>query len=42
MEYHVTDFLKGGEGYLRGDSKVYMDSEIRLGDLIVYENWQKQ
>ncbi len=42
VEYHVTDFLKGGEGYLRGDSKVYMDSEIRLGDLIVYENWQKQ
>ena len=42
VEYHVTDFLKGGEGYLRGDSKVYSDSEIRLGDLIVYENWQKQ
>ena len=42
VEYHVTDFLKGGEGYLRGDSKVYTDSEIKLGDLIVYENWQKQ
>ena len=41
-QYHVTDFLKGGEGYLRGDSKVYTDSEIKLGDLIVYENWQKQ
>ncbi len=41
-EYHVTDFLRGGEGYLRGDSKVYSESDINLGDLIVYENWQKQ
>ena len=41
-EFHVTDFLRGGEGYLRGDSKVYTESDINLGDLIVYENWQKQ
>ena len=41
-EYHVVDFLKGGDGYLRNDGKAYLNSDINLGDLIVYENWQKQ
>ena len=41
-EYHVVDFLKGGDGYLRDNSKAYLNSDINLGDLIVYENWQKQ
>ena len=41
-KYHVTDFLKGGEGYLRDENKTYLNSDINLGELIVYENWQKQ
>lgn len=41
-EYHVVDFLIGGEGYLQDNSKTYLNSDINLGDLIVYENWQKQ
>lgn len=41
-EYHVTDFLIGGSGYLSGSGKTYDNSNIDLGDLIVYENWQKQ
>lgn len=40
-EFHVTDFLRGGEGYLDGSGKPY-DAEIDLGDLITYENWQKE
>ena len=42
VEYHVVDFLKGGEGYLQPDHQTYANTEINLGDLIVYENWQKQ
>lgn len=41
-EYHVVDFLIGGEGYLQNNNKTYLNSDINLGDLIVYENWQKQ
>jgi Tfp pilus assembly protein PilE len=41
-EFHVVDFLKGGEGYLQNNNKTYVNSDINLGDLIVYENWQKQ
>lgn len=41
-EYHVTDFLIGGSGYLTSSGKVYDNSNIDLGELIVYENWQKQ
>lgn len=40
-EFYVTDFLRGGEGYLDGSGKSY-NSEIDLGDLITYENWQKE
>ena len=42
IEYHVVDFLIGGEGYLQNNNKTYLNSDINLGDLIVYENWQKQ
>lgn len=42
LEFHVTDFLIGGEGYLSGSGKAYADTDINLGELIVYENWQKQ
>ena len=41
-EFHVVDFLKGGDGYLSNSGKSYQNSEINLGDLIVYENWQKE
>ena len=41
-EYHVVDFLIGGDGYLQNNNKTYLNSNINLGDLIVYENWQKQ
>ncbi len=41
-EYHVVDFLIGGDGYLQNNNKTYLNSDINLGDLIVYENWQKQ
>ena len=41
-KFHVVDFLKGGEGYLQNNNKTYVNSDINLGDLIVYENWQKQ
>ena len=41
LEFHAMDFLKGGEGYLDGSGKTY-NSEIDLGDLITYENWQKE
>lgn len=41
-EYHVTDFLIGGSGYLTSSGKAYDNSNIDLGELIVYENWQKQ
>lgn len=41
MEFHVTDFLRGGEGYLDGSGKSY-NSDIDLGALITYENWQKE
>lgn len=41
-EYHVTDFLIGGSGYLTDSGKAYDDSNINLGELIVYENWQKK
>ena len=40
-EFHVSDFLKGGEGYLDGSGKSY-SAEVNLGDLITYENWQKE
>lgn len=42
QEFHVVDFLHGGEGYLSNSGKTYKNSEINLGDLIVYENWQKE
>ena len=41
-EYSVAQFLKGGEGYLHSDGKAYINSDIKLGELIVYENWQKK
>ena len=41
-EFHVVDFLNGGDGYLSNSGKTYKNSEINLGDLIVYENWQKE
>ena len=41
-EYSVADFLLGGEGYTLNTGKAYVDADINLGDLIVYENWQKQ
>ena len=42
QEYHVVDFLNGGDGYLSSNGKSYKNSDINLGDLIVYENWQKE
>ena len=42
LEYHVTDFLIGGEGYLKGVGKTYLSSDINIGELVVYENWEKQ
>lgn len=42
QEFHVIDFLNGGDGYLNNSGKTYKNSEINLGDLIVYENWQKE
>lgn len=41
-KYYVTDFLFGGEGYLSSESQGYLKSDVDLGELIVYENWQKQ
>ena len=41
-EYSVAQFLKGGEGYLHTGGKAYLNSDIKLGELIVYENWQKK
>ena len=38
----APDFLIGGDGYLQNNNKTYLNSNINLGDLIVYENWQKQ
>lgn len=41
-KYYVTDFLYGGEGYLSDESEGYLKSDVNLGELITYENWQKQ
>ncbi len=41
-KYYVTDFLLGGEGYLSEEAEGYLKSDVNLGDLITYENWQKQ
>lgn len=40
-KHYVTDFLYGGEGYLSDESAGYLKSDVNLGDLITYENWQK-
>lgn len=42
VKYYVTDFLLGGEGYLSEDTDGYLKSDVNLGELITYENWQKQ
>ena len=40
---HVMTYSnKAGEGYLHSDGKAYINSDIKLGELIVYENWQKK
>lgn len=41
-DYHVTDFFVGGEGYLNEQTETFVENDINLGDLIVYENWTKQ